>query len=62
MLKDHIPYENALAKDSMAYYSYINSVDNGTVIVEVSDNNQNCARIYYSTTNFPSESSYIKKE
>lgn len=40
--------DDFLNKDSFAYYSFHNKVDGNTIMVETSDNNLKCTKIFLS--------------
>ena len=56
-LEDGVARKDYLIKDSMAYYGY-DAKKKGFVLVELSDNNANCAEIYISHNEFPDENNY----
>ena len=60
MLEDGHRKSNYLSQNSKAYYGY-NAKTKGLIIVEVSDNNMNCAEIYMSSSEYPDENAYNKK-
>lgn len=56
-LEDGVSKKNYLMEDSMAYYGF-EAKRQGEILVELSDNNINCADLYMSHSEFPDENNY----
>lgn len=51
-LEEGVPKSGYLIQNSKAYYGY--AIKNtGSLLVEVSDNNENCAELYVSSMEYP---------
>jgi len=53
--------EGVLPKDSMNYYEYKANKVNSTISIQLADNNKNCAIMYLSMEDFPSERNNLVK-
>lgn len=60
MLEEGQRKQNYLTQFSKAYYGY-KAKTKGTIYVEVSDNNMNCAELYISKNEYPDENNYLKR-
>lgn len=60
MLEEGKKKQNFLTQYSKAFYGY-KAKGEGMVVVEVSDNNMDCAELYISNKEYPDENNYIKR-
>lgn len=52
MLEEGFKKQNYLTQNSKAFYGY-KAKQKGSIVVEVSDNNMDCAEIYMSSKEYP---------
>jgi hypothetical protein len=64
VLKDHQAYDMHLSKESFVCYEYESQKPRGecNLIVEVSDHNTDCAAIYLSNREYPSDENFLARE
>ena len=60
MLEEAVPMSHYLSANSMGYFGY-EARKKGVIMVELSDNNRDCAELYISHNEFPDENNYGEK-
>jgi hypothetical protein len=60
MLEDGVHRQGYLLGNSKDFYGFTTKKE-GTLVIEVTDNNRNCAELYLSSTEYPDETKYLEK-